>query len=169
MPVDFDTPNVIEGGPNTEKELSICTPLKPKHTMGLMLHNDNGDSANNCMVYSRKRRFQKKNPTGQPSTVKMTPTRLRHSQTQHPQGTLREGHAVSTQQDSTTEIALINEDIEEASETLKSQDVFDIWNRATKLGATGGDDPHPIIEKLREMEDKDMNEAVRLGNSSGYP
>jgi len=89
--VDLVTTNVKEGGPNTEEGLSICTPINPKHTMGLMLYNNNGGSENNYMVYSRKRRFQKKIPVGQPSPIKVTPIRLGNSQTQHPQGTMQEG------------------------------------------------------------------------------
>ena len=99
----------------------------------------------------------------------VTPIRLDKSQTQHLQGMVQEGPAASNQHDSTTEKASLNGDTEETTELLNSQEASDNWNRATKLGATGGDDLHPIIAKLKEMEDRDKKEAERLGNNSGYP
>ena len=77
---------------------------------------------------------------GQPSPIKVTPIRLGNSQTQHPQGMVQEGPAASNQNDSTTEKASLNEDTEETTELQNSEEASDIWNRAKKLGATGGDD-----------------------------
>ena len=83
--------------------------------------------------------------------------------------TLQEEHATSNQKESTAEKALLNEGTDKILELLNAQEAVDIWNRATKLGTTGGDVSYPVIAKLKEMEVRDKKEAERLGDSRGYP
>ena len=81
-------------------------------------------------------------------------------------------HNYSTTQEanySTTQEAALNEDIQETDELLHFQEASDIQNQAKKLGVIEGDHLHPVIDRLKEMEDRDKKEAERLGNSNGYP
>ena len=103
--------------------------------------------------------------------------RLDKSQTQHLQREVQRetaamSHNYSTTQEanySTAQEAVLNEGIQETDELLHYQEASDIWNRTKKLGVTEGEHLHPVIDRLKEMEDRDKKEVERLGNSSGYP
>ncbi|KAH1241717.1 hypothetical protein GmHk_07G019230 [Glycine max] len=159
---EMDMYNIKEGGPNNKERFTNCTPLKQNQITGPLLHNNKGEYDTSCKVYSRKKWHQKKGVVGQPVPITASPIRLDTSQTQHSQGTLQEEHATSNQKESTAEKALLNEGTDKILELLNAQEAVDIWNRATKLGTTGGDVSYPVIAKLKEMEVRDKKEAERL-------
>jgi len=49
------------------------------------------------------------------------------------------------------------------------QEAANIWSMAKQLGATGGAEQDILIDKIKSMEERDRNEAERLGNSSSSP
>lgn len=132
--VEREATNMQEEDPNNNKGLSICTPPQHKHPFGPNLQNNIGGYGSSCMVYTRKRWFQKKTAAGQPSSTKATPMRLDKSQTQHLQREVQRetaamSHNYSTTQEanySTTQEAALNEDIQETDELLHFQEASDI-------------------------------------------
>ena len=54
-------------------------------------------------------------------------------------------------------------------ESQHLQQATNIWNLAKHIGVTGGDDHHLAIDKIKEMEDRDVKEAERLGISGRCP
>ena len=166
---EVDTSHVKGGRPINRVGLSICTPIQHKQPLGLILQNSNGGLDSNCKVYSRQRRYQKKTHMGQPSPIDETEIGLCSFHTQHLQDVVLDGSAANNYNDSTTKKASHNEGTEEIVELQHCQEATNMWNRAKQLGATGGDDQQIIIEKIKEMEERDKKEPERLGNSSGYP
>ena len=166
---EVETSHVKGGGPNNKVGLSNCTPTQHKQPLGLILQNNNGGLESNCKVYSRQRRYQNKTHMGQPPPINETEIGLGNSHTQHLKDVVQDGSAANNYSDSTIKTAPHSEDIEETLEIQHSQEATNIWNRAKQLGATRGDDQHIIIDKLKEMEERDKKESKRLGNSSDYP
>ena len=62
-----------------------------------------------------------------------------------------------------------NEGPEDMLEPQQTHEAINIWNTTKQLGATGGDEQHIIIEKLKKMEKRDKEEAERLGDTSRCP
>ena len=88
---------------------------------------------------------------------------------QHLHNTIQKGIAFNTNYDLSTRPAPQVDDPEGSLETQHLQQASNIWNMAQHLGVTRGDDHHLIIEKIKEMEERDLKEAERLGISGRCP
>ena len=158
-----------EIGPNRSLGFTNTTPTKNTHMLGFPSQNNNGAADSTCKVYSRQRWFKKKHNSGPipPSTeVERGSNSLNTHQSQ---GLMQlEGNYKITC-DGINRPATQEEATEGNQETQQIQEATNIWKMATCLGITGGDGQQSIINKLKEMEVRDKNEAERRGARDNCP
>lgn len=162
--------SIVDGvGPNKEMGPSICTPTQAIQHSGFSPKNSKGGLQRTCKVYLRQRWYKKKQHMGQihPDALTEKGTTSLHSQ--HLHNTIQKGIAFNTNYDLSTRPAPQVDDPEGSLETQHLQQASNIWNMAQHLGVTRGDDHHLIIEKIKEMEERDLKEAERLGISGRCP
>lgn len=158
------------GGPVNSKGISICTPPQQKQVLGPNWQIYNGEQGSSCKVYTRKRWFQKKSAMGQPSLSKESTVHPLKSQPQqdphplnHDQPATPKENYVTEQQSST------HQGTQEPEDLSNYQEALEVWNRAKMLGITAQEGMQSVIPRLKDMDRRDKQEAVRLGNSNGHP
>jgi len=66
--------------------------------------------------------------------------------------------------------AQVPHDLEgEEAANVQLQEAVDLWNMATKLGAVCDLEQETVINKIKDMEERDMKEVERLGTRSHTP
>ena len=149
-------------GPNRRMGPSNHTPPQELQPLGLSPKNSKGDTESACKVYSRQRWSKKKIDMGHTSPKIMTQLGMSKSHGQHLQNEIQQGSVDIVS-------AVQGEDTDVFSETQCFQQATNIWSMAKHLGATGGEDQHLVIQKIKEMEERDKREAERLGVSRNCP
>lgn len=166
----FKNPRDQQDKAPTELGPANCTPITSLFPLpdSPMAHLQLGPITD-CKVYSRKRWCKKKASQGHrgPDTAKDSDVATKHQQLQKTadEKVYDGDQATFTHEDTTTQPT--HEDV--TSAPTQFQEAENLWKVATDLGVTCGPEQRNYVQKLIEMEDRDLKEAERLGNRRRTP